>query len=717
MKNYIRILFAILALSTLNHPLSTVLAQGTAFTYQGQLQNNGNPANGTYNLTFTLFATNSGGSVIAGPVTNSTVAVVNGLFTVMIDFGASVWNGQTNWLEIGVETNNAASFATLAPRQQVTPVPYAITAENLNGTIPASQLTSIGNTDGGSDNFFVGPSGNATTFGDNNTANGVLALSSETFGSYNTANGYQALYSNTTGTGNTADGAYALISNISGSYNTANGSDALQNNTNGKLNTADGVNALLLNISGSDNTANGSGALVNNTNGSYNTAVGSFSLYENSSGTGNTALGYEAGYNITTGNNNIDIGNQGLSTDANIIRIGDGQTQAFIAGVISGNGAGLTNLNVSAAQLTSIGNTNGGFDNFFVGSSGNATTRGYNNTANGIYALSDDTTGFGNTANGFAALDENTDGCGNTANGVGALQYNTSGLDNTADGYQALEGNTNGSFNIALGAGAGDNISTGNNNIDIGNPGLSTDNNIIRIGTPGSQTSTYLAGPVYDLGGGIVRPANPGWFAADEFDDISGSAFRGFVGMDGVGLTGNTNQMYVGTYTSHQLAFYTANQPRMIITPTGNVGIGNASPTNLLVVGSAYCNGTTWVNGSDRNSKQDFSLVNPRNVLAKVTAMPITEWQYKIEPGLEHIGPMAQDFHAAFGLNGSDDKHISTVDEGGVALAAIQGLNQKLEEQAKEKDAENAELKRENNSLSKRLDDLEAEVKSLAQKN
>ncbi len=51
---------------------------------------------------------------------------------------------------------------------------------------------------------------------------------------------------------------------------------------------------------------------------------------------------------------------------------------------------------------------------------------------------------------------------------------------------------------------------------------------------------------------------------------------------------------------------------------------------------------------------------------------------------------MAQDFHAAFGLNGADDKHISTVDEGGVALAAIQGLNQKLDE----KDAEIQDLKR-----------------------
>ena len=54
-------------------------------------------------------------------------------------------------------------------------------------------------------------------------------------------------------------------------------------------------------------------------------------------------------------------------------------------------------------------------------------------------------------------------------------------------------------------------------------------------------------------------------------------------------------------------------------------------------------------------------------------------WSYKARPGNKHIGPMAQDFHAAFGLNGSDDTHIATVDESGVALAAIQGLNEKVE--------------------------------------
>ena len=81
--------------------------------------------------------------------------------------------------------------------------------------------------------------------------------------------------------------------------------------------------------------------------------------------------------------------------------------------------------------------------------------------------------------------------------------------------------------------------------------------------------------------------------------------------------------------------------------------------------------------------------MSPRDVLDKIAAMPISRWNFKGDAATPHLGPMAQDFHAAFGL-GTDDKHIATVDADGVALAAIQGLN----EVVKEKDAEIQELKR-----------------------
>jgi hypothetical protein len=102
---------------------------------------------------------------------------------------------------------------------------------------------------------------------------------------------------------------------------------------------------------------------------------------------------------------------------------------------------------------------------------------------------------------------------------------------------------------------------------------------------------------------------------------------------------------------------------------------------------------------SDRNAKEKFESVSPRDVLEKVAALPVSRWSYKTDPETRHVGPMAQDFYAAFSV-GTDDKHIGLGDEGGVALAAIQGLNEKMEsenahlrQQLNREQAENAELK------------------------
>jgi len=101
---------------------------------------------------------------------------------------------------------------------------------------------------------------------------------------------------------------------------------------------------------------------------------------------------------------------------------------------------------------------------------------------------------------------------------------------------------------------------------------------------------------------------------------------------------------------------------------------------------------------SDRDAKQNFKSVNPRDVLDRVRALPISQWEFKQYPGTRHLGPTAQDFKAAFDL-GTDDKHIATVDSEGVALAAIQGLNQKVEE----KDSEIRELRARVEKLEKLL--------------
>jgi hypothetical protein len=79
---------------------------------------------------------------------------------------------------------------------------------------------------------------------------------------------------------------------------------------------------------------------------------------------------------------------------------------------------------------------------------------------------------------------------------------------------------------------------------------------------------------------------------------------------------------------------------------------------------------------SDRNVKENFKALDGRAILHKLSLIPITEWNYKAQaPSIRHIGPMAQDFYAAFGL-GEDDKHISTIDADGIALISIQALYQ-----------------------------------------
>jgi len=122
--------------------LHSVFAQGTAFMYQGRLVSGGAPANGSYDLTFTLYATNSGGVAGAGPVTNSATGVTNGLFAVTVDFGG-VFTGSNYWLELAARTNGSGAFSTLAPRQAILPVPYAVYAPTAGAALTAASAGSV----------------------------------------------------------------------------------------------------------------------------------------------------------------------------------------------------------------------------------------------------------------------------------------------------------------------------------------------------------------------------------------------------------------------------------------------------------------------------------------------------------------------------------------------------------------------------------------------
>jgi hypothetical protein len=136
---------------------------------------------------------------------------------------------------------------------------------------------------------------------------------------------------------------------------------------------------------------------------------------------------------------------------------------------------------------------------------------------------------------------------------------------------------------------------------------------------------------------------------------------------------------------------------------------GKVMITDFLVVdGTAYT--------SDRNLKTGIAPVDGQQVLEKIAKIPVQSWDYKAHPNRRHIGPMAQDFHAAFGLNGDDDTHITDVDAQGVSFAAIQELyrqNREMIRQNQEISRQNRELWQQNADLQKNLSDLHAAVDAL----
>jgi hypothetical protein len=131
---------------------------------------------------------------------------------------------------------------------------------------------------------------------------------------------------------------------------------------------------------------------------------------------------------------------------------------------------------------------------------------------------------------------------------------------------------------------------------------------------------------------------------------------------------------------------------------------GAATTGALLASGSG-----SWSTLSDRDLKENFAPVDGQQVLSQLARVPITTWNYEAQdPAVRHMGPMAQDLYGAFGL-GEDERHISSVDADGVALAAIQGLYERSLEQVARIEA----LEGENASLRERLDDVDARLAAL----
>src|SRR5262249_47490015 len=125
----IRVTFGLIA--SLAFGALATIAQTTSFTYQGKLTDSNNPANGPYEMTFSLFDAPNSGTQIGSTITNPTVTVAGGIFTVNLDFGLPAFSGAARYLEIGVRpVGNPNPYTILAPRQLLSSAPYGVRSMN-----------------------------------------------------------------------------------------------------------------------------------------------------------------------------------------------------------------------------------------------------------------------------------------------------------------------------------------------------------------------------------------------------------------------------------------------------------------------------------------------------------------------------------------------------------------------------------------------------------
>jgi hypothetical protein len=279
---------------------------------------------------------------------------------------------------------------------------------------------------------------------------------------------------------------------------------------------------------------------------------------------------------------------------------------------------------------------NFGTDNTFVGLGAgnlNPTMTGSNNTASGQGALGGNTTGGSNTASGRSALQINTTGTSNTASGSFALFGNTIGSANTASGFQANGNNTTGISNTANGVDTLLSNTTGNENTAVGRGALLSN-------TTGNFNTAI------------------GYFA-----NVSSGAL--------------TNATAIGNGA--------------VVNANNKIRLGNASVT--VIEGQV-----AYTFPSDRNQKENLRPVDAEKVLEKLRAMSITSWNYigHDPKAFRHYGPMAQDFHAAFGHDEvgafGTDTTINVGDIAGILMVAVQGLDSQVQKDRHTIEAQAAEI-------------------------
>lgn len=658
-------LFLIVASLFLVTPV--VRAQGTAFTYQGLLKSNGVPFTGLIDLNISVHDAPTNGTSLGGSTLFDDHPVTNGLFTVTLDpLHPAIFTGGPRYLSVLVRAaESTGSFIQLNPKQLISPTPYAITASNLTGTIGSNSIsnnaiTSLKIADG------------AIANSDINVAAGIVDTKLATIST-------PGKVLNTATTATNANLPNTIVArNADGDFSAGTITAAFAGNGGGLTN----IDAASLNGSSSSDfwkiTGN-SGTHPTNFHFLGTTGFSPFEIRVN----GNKALRVEP----TSNGANIIGG-----AAQNSIRNG------FIGSVISGGGGEFI-FNSIDANYSSIGGgrqcTIESFADHSTIGGGRSITIQTNSLdsvisggrANRISAFAPQGTIAGGRLNlieEFAEAATISGGSNNIVSTNADFAIIPGGLDNVATNHAFAAGrrakaNHTGAFIWADSTDA-DYASTTNNQFLIRATGG------VGIGTNNPATQLHVNGSITVQNGQIL--AQPG--------AVSNVSYT-FVGDSNTGMyrpIGDT------------IAFATTGVERLRLESGGNVGIGTNNPSQKLhVLGNILATGTITPN-SDRNAKTDIQSIDVSAILQRVTELPIQQWRFHSEAGdVKHIGPMAQDFRGAFGL-GEIPTAIATVDADGVALAAIQGLNQKLEKEVKDRDARIAALESQLQRLSKVVEQL-----------
>jgi microcystin-dependent protein len=338
------------------------LAQGTAFTLQGQLINAGVPASGNYDLQCALFTNLIQGSQYGPSVTVSNVAVSAGLFTTILDFGTGVYNGTNYWLDIAVRTNGGSAFSELSPRQPLTPTPYAVFAggaSNIAGVLSSGALS--GNYPGAvtfpnAANSFSGNGGGLTGLNASQLTTGTVPLAQLPGGLVTNNAGGVSLSGTFTGNG-------GGLTNLSISQSSL--SSVVTNNETGVTlgGTFRGNGSALTNLSISQSlpsnvvTNTETGLTLSGTFSGIGAGLSALNASQLTSGTvplaqlpGGVIVNNATGVTLngTFGGNGGGLTNLSVSQALPSSVVTNTATGVSLNGAFSGDGSGLTNLNASS---------------------------------------------------------------------------------------------------------------------------------------------------------------------------------------------------------------------------------------------------------------------------------------------------------------------------------------------------------------------------------